>query len=126
MEGSQEEIFIMSKKRDQRLKRARRSRMRIRELEVPRLTVYRSPQHIYAQIISASGDTVQAAASSLDADIRSGNKGNIIDAAKVGSAIAAKAIEAGIEKVAFDRSGYKYHGRVKALAEAAREGGLQF
>ena len=126
MEGSQEEIFIMSKKRDQRLKRARRSRMRIRELEVPRLTVYRSPQHIYAQIISASGDTVQAAASSLDVDIRSGNKGNIIDAAKVGSAIAAKAIEAGIEKVAFDRSGYKYHGRVKALAEAAREGGLQF
>ena len=116
----------MSKKRDQRLKRARRSRMRIRELEVPRLTVYRSPQHIYAQIISASGDTVQAAASSLDVDIRSGNKGNIIDAAKVGSAIAAKAIKAGIEKVAFDRSGYKYHGRVKALAEAAREGGLQF
>ena len=116
----------MSKKRDQRLKRARRSRMRIRELEVPRLTVYRSPQHIYAQIISATGDEVQAAASSLDADIRSENKGNISDAAKVGSAIAAKAIEAGIETVAFDRSGYKFHGRVKALAEAAREGGLQF
>ena len=119
----------MSKKRDQRLKRARRSRMHIRELEVPRLTVYRSPQHIYAQIISATGDTgdeVQAAASSLDADIRSENKGNISDAAKVGSAIAAKAIESGIETVAFDRSGYKYHGRVKALAEAAREGGLQF
>ena len=116
----------MSKKRDQRLKRARRNRMHIRELEVPRLTVYRSPQHIYAQIISATGDEVQAAASSLDADIRSENKGNISDAAKVGSAIAAKAIEAGIETVAFDRSGYKYHGRVKALAEAAREGGLQF
>tara|TARA_B100000676_G_scaffold291460_1_gene326021 strand:- start:65 stop:415 length:351 start_codon:yes stop_codon:yes gene_type:complete len=116
----------MSKKRDKRLKRARRSRMHIRELEMPRLSVYRSPQHIYAQIISASGDTVQVAASSLDADIRSENKGNVSDAAKVGTAIAAKAKEAGIEQVAFDRSGYKYHGRVKALADAAREGGLQF
>ena len=116
----------MSKKKDQRLKRARRGRMQISELEVPRLTVYRSPQHIYAQIISASGDTVEAAASSLEADIRQTNKGNISDAAKVGSSIAAKAVKAGIEKVAFDRSGYKYHGRVKALAEAAREGGLQF
>ena len=116
----------MSKKKDQRLKRARRGRMKISELEVPRLTVYRSPQHIYAQIISASGDTVEAAASSLEADIRQTNKGNISDAAKVGSSIAAKAAKAGIEKVAFDRSGYKYHGRVKALAEAAREGGLQF
>ena len=126
MEGSQEEIFIMSKKRDQRLKRARRARMHIRDLEVPKLTVYRSPQHIYAQIISATGDTVQVAASSLDPNIRIENKGNISDAAKVGSAIAVKATKAGIEKVAFDRSGYKYHGRVKALAEAAREGGLQF
>jgi len=116
----------MSKKRDKRLKRARRSRMHIRELEMPRLSVYRSPQHIYAQIISASGDTVQVAASSLDADIRSENKGNASDAAKVGTAIAAKAKDAGIEQVAFDRSGYKYHGRVKALADAAREGGLQF
>ena len=116
----------MSKKRDKRLKRARRSRMHIRELEMPRLSVYRSPQHIYAQIISASGDTVQVAASSLDADIRGENKGNVSDAAKVGTVIAAKAKEAGIEQVAFDRSGYKYHGRVKALADAAREGGLQF
>ena len=116
----------MSKKRDKRLTRARRSLMHIRELEMPRLSVYRSPQHIYAQIISASGDTVQVAASSLDADIRSENKGNVSDAAKVGTAIAAKAKEAGIEQVAFDRSGYKYHGRVKALADAAREGGLQF
>ena len=126
MKASQKEIFNMSKKKDQRLKRARRSRMHIRELEVPRLTVYRSPQHIYAQIISASGATVEVAASSLDADIRLENKGNIIDATKVGSAIAAKAVKAGIERVAFDRSGYKYHGRVKALAEAAREGGLKF
>lgn len=116
----------MSKKRDKRLKRARRSRMHIRELEMPRLSVYRSPQHIYAQIISASGDTVQVAASSLDADIRGENKGNVSDAAKVGTVIAAKAKEAGIEQVAFDRSGYKYYGRVKALADAAREGGLQF
>ena len=100
--------------------------MHIRELEMPRLTVYRSPRHIYAQIISAAGDTVQAAASSLDGDIRGENKGNADDAARVGAAIAAKAKEAGIEQVAFDRSGYKYHGRVKALADAAREGGLQF
>ena len=116
----------MNKKKDQRLRRARRGRMHIRELEIPRLTVYRSPRHIYAQIISASGDIVKAAASSLDADIRVENKGNVSDAAKVGSSIAVKAKEAGIERVAFDRSGYKYHGRVKALAEAARSGGLQF
>ncbi len=116
----------MSKKKEQRLRRARRGRMHIRELEIPRLTVYRSPRHIYAQIISASGDTIKATASSLDVDIRGENKGNVSDAEKVGSAIAGKAKEAGIERVAFDRSGYKYHGRVKALAEAAREGGLQF
>lgn len=100
--------------------------MHIRELEMPRLTVYRSPRHIYAQIISAAGDTVQAAASSLDKDLRGDNKGNSDDAARVGAAIAARAKEAGIEQVAFDRSGYKYHGRVKALADAAREAGLQF
>ena len=116
----------MSKKKEARLKRAKRSRMHIRELEVDRLTVYRSPRHIYAQIISAAGDVVKASASSLDAGIRDGNKGNSDDAAKVGAMIAEKAKAAGIEKVAFDRSGYRYHGRVKALAEAAREGGLQF
>lgn len=116
----------MSKKRDQRLKRARRGRMHIRELEVPRLCIYRSPRHIYAQVISAEGDKVQAAASSLDEAIRGDNKGNISDAAKVGALIAEKAKAAGIDSVAFDRSGYKYHGRVKALADAAREGGLQF
>lgn len=96
------------------------------ELAVPRLCVYRSPQHIYAQIISASGDTVQAAASTLDKSLRDGASGNIEGAAKVGELIAKRAKQAGVEKVAFDRSGYKYHGRVKALAEAAREGGLQF
>ena len=116
----------MSKKRDQRLKRARRARMHIRELEMPRLCIYRSPRHIYAQIISAAGDKVQAAASSLDEAIRGDNKGNVSDAAKVGALIAEKSKAAGIESVAFDRSGYKYHGRVKALADAAREGGLQF
>ena len=78
----------MSKKRDQRLKRARRARMHIRELEVPRLCIYRSPRHIYAQIISAAGDKVQAAASSLDEAIRGDNKGNVSDAAKVGALIA--------------------------------------
>lgn len=100
--------------------------MHIRELEMPRLCVYRSPRHIYAQIISAEGDTVQASASSLDKDLRSENKGNIDDASKVGKLIAERAKAAGIESVAFDRSGYKYHGRIKALADAAREGGLQF
>ena len=116
----------MSKKRDQRLKRARRARMHIRELEMPRLCIYRSPRHIYAQIISAEGGQIQAAASSQDESIRGDNKGNVSDATKVGALIAEKAKAAGIEAVAFDRSGYKYHGRVKALAEAAREGGLQF
>lgn len=116
----------MSKKRDARLKRARRARMRIRELEVPRLCVFRSPRHIYAQIISANGDRIEVAASSLDKDLRGSNRGNVSDAAKVGSMVAERAKAAGVEKVAFDRSGYKYHGRVKALAEAAREGGLQF
>ncbi|MDA0978659.1 MAG: 50S ribosomal protein L18, partial [Proteobacteria bacterium] len=106
--------------------RAKRSRMHIRELKVPRLCVYRSPRHIYAQIISADGNTVQAAASSVEASIREGNKGNVDDAAKVGKLIAEKAKAVGVERVAFDRSGYKYHGRVKALADAAREGGLQF
>ena len=98
----------MSKKRDQRLKRARRSRMHIRELEVPRLCVYRSPRHIYAQIISAAGSEIEASASSLETAVRAGNKGNTDDAAKVGALIAEKAKEKGIEKVAFDRSGYKF------------------
>lgn len=100
--------------------------MHIREMEVPRLSVFRTPRHIYAQIISAAGDAVQASASSLDAAVRGENKGNSEDAAKVGKLIAEKAKELGLEKVAFDRSGYQYHGRIKALADAAREGGLQF
>jgi large subunit ribosomal protein L18 len=116
----------MSKKKVSRLRRAKKARMHIRELEIPRLSVFRTPRHIYAQIISAAGDTVQASASSLDASVRVENKGNSEDAAKVGKLIAEKAKELGVEKVAFDRSGYQYHGRIKALADAAREGGLQF
>ena len=116
----------MSKKKVSRLRRAKKARMHIRELEVPRLSVFRTPRHIYAQIISAAGDIVQASASSLDASVRAENKGNSEDAAKVGKMIAEKAVELGVKKVAFDRSGYQYHGRIKALADAAREGGLQF
>ena len=116
----------MSKKKVSRLRRAKRARMHIREMEVPRLCVFRTPRHIYAQIISAAGDIVKASASSLDASVRAENKGNSEDAAKVGKMIAEKAVELGVKKVAFDRSGYQYHGRIKALADAAREGGLQF
>lgn len=117
---------MSSKKTEARLKRARRTRAHIRELEVPRLTVYRSPQHIYAQIITADGAKVQAAASTVEKDLRGGATGNIEGATKVGQLIAERAKELGVERVAFDRSGYKYHGRVKALADAAREAGLQF
>ncbi len=116
----------MSKKKEARLRRARRGRKHMARLEVPRLCVYRSPRHIYAQVISASGDRIEASASTLDASLRSGPTGNIEGARKVGLLIAERAKQAGFEKVAFDRSGYKYHGRVKALADAAREGGLQF
>jgi len=114
----------LSKKK--RLKRAKATRMKIRELGVSRLTVTRTPRHIYAQVTSAEGDKVLAQASSLDKEIRDENKGNASDAAKVGSLIAQKAVELGLKKVAFDRSGYKFHGRVEALAQAAREGGLDF
>jgi large subunit ribosomal protein L18 len=95
---------------------------------VARLSVLRSGQHIYAQVFTADGSKVLAAASTVQTDVRDGlaSLKNIDAAAKVGRAIAEKARAAGIEKVAFDRSGYRYHGRIKALAEAAREGGLQF
>ncbi len=116
----------MNKKKEARLKRAHRTRMHIRELNMPRLSVFRSPRHIYAQIVSAVGAEVQVGASSLEAPLRKSNRGNIGDATKVGKLIAKKAKKLGIERVAFDRSGYRYHGRVKALAEAAREGGLDF
>ena len=111
-----------------RLRRAKTTRSHIRKLGVVRLSVLRTGQHIYAQLFSADGSKVLAAASTVQADVREGLKGNknMEAAAKVGRTIAEKAKAAGIEKVAFDRSGYRYHGRIKALADAAREGGLQF
>ncbi|MCD9031331.1 50S ribosomal protein L18 [Luteimonas sp. Y-2-2-4F] len=115
-------------KKNARLRRAKATRARIRELGVPRLSVLRTGQHVYAQLFSADGSKVLAAASTTQADVREGLKNgkNAEAAAKVGRVIAEKAKAAGIEKIAFDRSGYRYHGRVKALADAAREGGLQF
>jgi large subunit ribosomal protein L18 len=111
-----------------RLRRAKTTRSHIRDLGVARLTVLRSGQHIYAQVFTADGSKVLAAASTVQTDVREGLKnGKNSDAAsRVGKMIAERALAAGVEKVAFDRSGYRYHGRIKALAEAAREGGLQF
>ena len=111
-----------------RLRRAKTTRSHIRNLGVARLSVLRSGQHIYAQLFTADGSKVLASASTVQAEVKDGLKGskNIEAAAKVGRTIAAKARAAGIEKVAFDRSGYRFHGRIKALADAAREGGLQF
>ena len=111
-----------------RLRRARRARARIHEQGAFRLSVHRTPSHIYAQIIAPEGNKVVVAASTLEADIKKGLKhcGNTAAAQVVGKAIADKAKKAGITAVAFDRSGFRYHGRVKALADAARESGLQF
>lgn len=116
----------MSIKKTARLRRAKRARAKINELRMNRLCVFRSPRHIYAQIISPAGDQILASASTVEKDSRGGATGNVEAASKVGALIAERAKAAGIEQVAFDRSGYAYHGRVKALAEAAREGGLQF
>jgi large subunit ribosomal protein L18 len=119
----------MSDKKIARLRRARQTRIRIREnAAAARLTVHRSNEHIYAQITTAEGDKVLACASSVEKEVRSQLKrgGNRKAAEVVGQRIAQKAKAAGIEKVAFDRAGYRYHGRVKALAEAARSGGLKF
>lgn len=116
----------MSDKKTSRLRRALRARSKMKELGASRLSVYRSSQHIYAQIIGPDGDKILASASTLDKDLRSEKTGNSQAAANVGKLIAERAKAAGIVDVAFDRSGFKYHGRVKALAEAAREGGLQF
>ena len=118
----------MKQKKLARLRRARQTRLKIAELRVNRLTVHRSNSHIYAQVIDATGGKVLVAASSLDGDVRGslGNGGNVKAAAVVGKRIAEKAREKGIDAVAFDRSGFKYHGRVKALADAAREAGLKF
>jgi len=118
----------MSEKNLARLRRAKQTRYKIREIGAIRLSVHRTNGHIYAQITSAQGDKVIAAASSLDKDVRAQLKsgGNTKAAEAVGQRIAQKAKEKGIEAVAFDRAGYRYHGRVKALAEAARASGLKF
>jgi large subunit ribosomal protein L18 len=116
------------KKRIARLRRARRARSHIKELNALRLTVHRTPRHIYAQVIAKDGAKVLAAASSVEKEARAtlGAKGNIEQAKAIGKLIAERAKAAGVERVAFDRSGFKFHGRVKALAEAARENGLRF
>ena len=118
----------MSIKNTARLRRAKSTRAHIRTLGVPRLTVLRTGQHLYAQLFTADGSKVLASASTVQADVMAGLKNgkNAEAAAKVGQVIAERAKAAGFEKVAFDRSGYRYHGRIKALADAAREGGLQF
>ncbi len=115
-------------KKDKRQRRSTRARAKIRELEAVRLTVHRTPRHIYAQITTPDGARVLASASTVQKDVAQGleGTGNVAAAAAVGRAIAERAKAAGISRVAFDRSGFIYHGRVKALAEAAREGGLQF
>jgi large subunit ribosomal protein L18 len=119
----------MVNKKDQRQRRARQTRSRIATQRVARLTVFRSNLHIYASVVSDDGAKVLASASTVEKDLRDqlgGKGGNAAAAALVGKRIAEKAKAAGVEKVAFDRSGFAYHGRVKALAEAAREAGLQF
>ncbi len=116
----------MNDKKQSRLRRARRARAKISELGSTRLCVNRTPRHIYAQVIAANGGEVVASASTLDKDLRAGKTGNIDAAAAVGTLIAERAKAAGVTEVAFDRSGFKYHGRVKALADAAREAGLEF
>lgn len=113
-------------KKESRVRRARRSRSKMRELRVNRLCVHRTPQHIYAQVIAPEGDKVLASASTLDKSLREGKTGNVDAATQVGKLIAERAKAAGVVSVAFDRSGFKYHGRIKALADAAREGGLEF
>ncbi|MDB4427992.1 50S ribosomal protein L18 [Porticoccaceae bacterium] len=116
----------MSDKKVSRQRRAKRVRMKIRELGANRLCINRTPRHIYAQVIAAEGDRVLATASTLEKDLRNGSTGNTDAATAVGKLVAERAVAAGVTKVAFDRSGFKYHGRVKALADAAREAGLEF
>ena len=114
----------MSIKNESRLRRAKKTRMRIKSQNLPRLTVFKSSQHIYAQIIDSSGSKVLAATSTLDKSIKS--KGTSVQSAKeVGEKIADLSLKNGINKVIFDRSGYRYHGRIKMIAEAAREKGLE-
>lgn len=116
----------MSAKKESRLRRARKVRVKIRDLGSTRLCVHRTPRHMYAQITTADGSQILATASTLDKELRQDATGNVDAAKKVGQLIAERAKQAGVEQVAFDRSGFRYHGRVKALADAAREAGLQF
>jgi large subunit ribosomal protein L18 len=121
----------MLNKKEQRLRRARQTRIRIAKQGVMRLTVHRTNLHIYASVISGDGAKVLTSASTAEAEVRqalgaAGKGGNVAAAQLVGKRLAEKAKAAGVEKVAFDRAGFAYHGRVKALAEAAREAGLQF
>ena len=118
----------MHLKNETRKRRGKKTRMHIRTLGANRLTVHRTSQHIYAQIIAPDAGTTVVAASTLEKDVAKGLKStsNLEAAKKIGATLAARAKEKGITKVAFDRSGFKYHGRVKALADAAREGGLEF
>ena len=122
-------------KKDQRVRRSRQTRARIAVQRVARLTVYRTNLHIYASVISDDGAKILASASTAEAEVRkelagdskiAGKGGNVAAAVVIGKRIAEKAKAAGVEKVAFDRAGFAYHGRVKALADAAREAGLQF
>ena len=115
-------------KKQTRIRRARRTRAHIRDIGAIRLCIHKTPRHIYAQLISPEGNTVLASASTLDKDVRKDvdKTGGAAAATVVGKVVAERARTAGITRVAFDRSGFKYHGRVKALAEAARESGLEF
>jgi large subunit ribosomal protein L18 len=115
-------------KKSSRLKRALKLRCKIRKQAVNRLTIHRTSQHIYAQVLSTDGKTTLASSSTVQADVKSAlkNTSNVNAAIEVGKAVAIKALAAGVTEVAFDRSGFKYHGRVKALADAAREAGLKF
>ena len=115
-------------KRERRMRRARKARAKIRELRAHRLCIHRTPRHIYAQLLAPDGDQVLAVASTLQKELRAGLKstGNAEAAAAVGKSIAERAKALGIEQVAFDRVGFRYHGRIRALADAARESGLQF
>ena len=115
----------MSIKNISRLRRARKTRMNIREQETPRLTVYRSSKHFYAQVFDSLGTKVIASASTVEKDLES-KSNNVESAEAVGKRVAERALENGIKKVVFDRSGYKYHGRIKALADSARQAGLEF
>jgi len=116
----------MSAKINSRIRRAKKTRFKLKSLGETRLTIFRTPRHIYAQVIAPEGDKILAAASTVEKELRGSATGNSEAATKVGQLIAERAKALGVSRVAFDRSGFKYHGRVKALAEAAREAGLEF